>query len=282
VAQETGLFREQGLDVELLYLSGTRTDQAIITGDTPVGFGANVIATHLSGADIVAVAGVINRPTFTLYVRPDIASPAELRGKTLLANQPGAANTLALHLILRHFGLTPEREVAIQAAPGIVEQVAMLSQGLADGAIIATPGGLKAQELGFVPLLNAGDLGIPFLQNSVGTTRAYAREHPQVVQRVLRAYVAAVARMRRDAARTKALIGQYTQTDDPAMLDDAYQTYRDVWGRPDFRVAPAGVRAVLSVLDVPGADTAQLEDFLDNRFIDELHTSGFIRQVGAE
>src|SRR5262245_7096276 len=189
VAQETGLFREQGLDVELLYLSGTRTDQAIITGDTPLGFGANVIATHLSGADIIAVAGVINSPTFTLYVRPNIASPAELRGKTLLATQPGAANTLALHLILRHFGLNPEREVAIQAGPGIVEQVAMLSQGLADGAIIATPGGLKAQELGCVPLLNAGDLGIPFLQNSVGTTRAYAREHPEVVQRVLRAYV---------------------------------------------------------------------------------------------
>jgi cystathionine gamma-lyase len=41
------------------------------------------------------------------------------------------------------------------------------------------------------------------------------------------------------------------------------------------------VRSLLSVLDVPGAATARPEEFIDNRFIDELHQSGFIRQSGA-
>jgi NitT/TauT family transport system substrate-binding protein len=282
VAYETGLFREQGLDVELVYLSGTLTDQAIITGDTPVGFGANVIATHLSGADIIAVAGAITRPTFTLYVRPGINSPQDLRGKTLLANPPGAANTLATLLVLKHFGLEPNRDVSIQPTPGIVEQVAMLSQGLADGAAIAPPGGLQVEAIGMVPLLKIADLGFPFVQNTVGTTRSYARDNPEIVRRVLRGFVAAVALMRRDPETTKTFIGKYTRTEDPKILDETYQAYRDAWGRPDFRVSPEAVRTVLSVLDVPGADTARPEEFVDNRFIDELHASGYVREVGAE
>jgi hypothetical protein len=39
---------------------------------------------------------------------------------------------------------------------------------------------------------------------------------------------------------------------------------------------------VLRVLDTPGADTARPEEFIDNRFVDELHSSGFVRQVGAD
>ncbi len=282
VAYETGLFREQGLDVELLYLATTRTDQAIITGDTPVGFGANVVATRLSGADIVAVAGVIMRPTFTLYTRPEVTDPQGLRGKTLLVSSPGAANTLATLLALRHFGLEPHRDVALQPSPGIIEQVAMLSQGLADGAAIAPPGGLRLEEVGMVPLLKISDLGFPFIQNTVGTTERYAREQPDIVRRVLRAFVSAVALMRRDPETTKALIGKYTRTEDPVLLDETYRAYRDVWGRPDFRVDPAAVRTVLSVLDAPGADTARPEEFVDNRFIEELYQTGYIHQAGAD
>ena len=79
----------------------------------------------------------------------------------------------------------------------------------------------------------------------------------------------------------RALIAKYTQTDDMAQVDHAYRFYRDVWGRPDFRLPPAAVASVLRVLDTPGADTAKPDDFIDNHFIDELHDSGFIRQSGA-
>src|SRR5262245_2227065 len=58
LAFEQGIFREQGLDAELVFLSSVRTDQGVITGDTPIGYGANVVATRLSGADIMAIAGV--------------------------------------------------------------------------------------------------------------------------------------------------------------------------------------------------------------------------------
>jgi len=84
-----------------------------------------------------------------------------------------------------------------------------------------------------------------------------------------------------NAAAAKAALGKYTQTDDPAVLDESYRYYRDLWGRPDFRVSPEAVRAMLAVIDAPGASAARGEDFVDNHFVDELHASGFVRESGA-
>src|SRR5205085_2335582 len=138
-AAERGLFREQGLDVEMVLLQGSRTDQAVGIGETPVGFGASVLTARMAGADLVAVA----------------------------------------------------------------------------------------------PLVNAADLGLPFLQGTVGANTTFAREQPEVVRRVLRTYVSAVALARRDGEAAKAALGKYTQTDDAEVLDDSYRYFRDLWGRPD-------------------------------------------------
>jgi ABC-type nitrate/sulfonate/bicarbonate transport system substrate-binding protein len=282
IGHERGLFREQGLDVELVYLSSQRTDQAVITGDPPIGFGANVVATRLSGADIVAVAGVVTQMTHSLFVRPGIGSPQDLRGKTAVTTLPGAATSLATLIALRHFGLEPNREVAIQPSPGVTEQFAMMAQGHADAALFASGvTTLRAREAGLRQLVDLGDMGLPFMQTAIAVGQGYARENAEVVRRFLRGYVAAVARARSDPEAAKAVLGQYMQTDDAAILELSYQDYRNIWGRPDFRVHPEAVASILRVLDAPGAASADPNDFIDNRFIDELHSSGFVRQVGA-
>jgi ABC-type nitrate/sulfonate/bicarbonate transport system substrate-binding protein len=281
VAYERGIFWEQGLDAELVFLSGTRSDQGVITGDTPIGFGVNVIPGRLSGADLIAIASNTNYMPYMLYARPGITTPQDLRGKTLVGTLPGATNSVATLITARHFGLEPNRDVFIQPTQGTAEQLAIMVQGLADGALLTPPASLKADEAGLVSIANLTELNIPFMAGAVGTTATYARDHPDTVRRALRAYVAAIARARRDPEGTKELIGKYTQTEDQAILDDTYRFYSPLWGRPDFRVPPEAVASILGVLDAPGAATARPEEFIDNRFVDELHDSGFIRQSGA-
>jgi NitT/TauT family transport system substrate-binding protein len=284
VAQDRGLFREQGLDVELVLFTGTRTDQGVATGETPIGFGANVIATRLSGADLVIVAGLVNAISFTVFVHPDggIRSPVDLRGRSVVTSTPGATNHLAWLLLLRHFGLEAHRDVSLRpTSQGQAEQLAILSQGHADAGMLSPPGDLKALQLGLVPILTVADLQIPFMSGAIGTSETYARTHPEELRRFLRAYVQSVAVARTDPESAKGILGKYTDTDDDAVLDASYRYFRDLWGRPDFRGPVESVRSLLSVLDVPGAATARPEEFIDNRFIDELHQSGFIRQSGA-
>src|SRR5207248_10595519 len=73
LAQDAGLFRAEGLDVELVYQAGTRSEQSVVSGETPIGVAGSVIPFRLSGADLVAVAGVMNWITYTLFARPGIA-----------------------------------------------------------------------------------------------------------------------------------------------------------------------------------------------------------------
>ncbi len=284
LAYEQGLFRQQGLDVELVLLQASRTDQAVASGEAPVGFGANVLTSRLAGADLVAIAALVNAIPYTLFVRPDsgIERPEDLRGRTVVSSVPGGTIHSAWLTLLHHYGLTPNRDVSIQtASQGPAEQLAIMLQGLADATLLSPPVSLKAVQAGLVPLVNAADLHLPFLQGTVGANVSYARDHPEVITRVLRTYVSAVALARADADAAKAALGKYSQTDDREVLDESYRYYRDLWGRPDFRVSREAVQAMLGVIDAPGAATAQPEDFVDNRFIDELHASGFVRESGA-
>ncbi|HEY7067541.1 MAG TPA: ABC transporter substrate-binding protein [Chloroflexota bacterium] len=281
IAFEQGLFREQGLDVDLVFLSGTRTDQGVVSGDTPIGFGTNVVPTRLAGADVAAIAGVVSRISGELYARPGIATPQDLRGKVVSSTLPGATISVATVMVLRHFGLEPGRDVTIQTTGGSPEKFALVVQGLADATLLAPPDDLKAVEQGLTAIADITPLDIPIVYTAVGAMTPWARDHGEEVRRFLRGYVNAVALARRDPEVARALIAKYTQTDDMAQVDHAYRFYRDVWGRPDFRLPPAAVASVLHVLDTPGADTAKPEDFIDNHFIDELHDSGFIRQSGA-
>jgi ABC-type nitrate/sulfonate/bicarbonate transport system substrate-binding protein len=156
-----------------------------------------------------------------------------------------------------------------------------MAQGLSDAAMFSPPANLKAHELGLVQVANLTDSNIPLLMGTVGTSRAYLSDHAEMVRRFVRGYILAVALTRKDGESAKTILGKYSETDDPVIQEESYRWFRDLWGRPDFRVQVDAVRSVLSVLDVPGADTAQPEDFIDNRLVDELEQSGFIRDSGA-
>ena len=282
VAFERGLFRQQGLDMELVLLSGTRSDQGVVTGDAPIGYGANVLPTKLSGADIVAVAGVANRISFTLFTKPGVGGrPEDLRQKIIATTPPGSASTSATLLMLRHFGLDASRDVQIQPTAGTTEAMTLVAQGLADATLLTPPITLKAVELGLVPQLRLADLGVPFMQTAIGTSQAFMGSNPEAVRRYLRGYIQGVALARSDPEFAKAMLGKYTQTEDAPALEETYSYFREVWGKPDFRVQPEAVAAILGVLDHPGAPGAKADDFIDNRFVDELERSGFIRESGA-
>jgi NitT/TauT family transport system substrate-binding protein len=56
IAQEAGIFRKHGLEVELLYVAGgSRAAQVILSGEVPVAMfnGGSVISADLAGADLV-------------------------------------------------------------------------------------------------------------------------------------------------------------------------------------------------------------------------------------
>ena len=71
VSHERGFFRKYGLDTELVFIaSGTTTAQALSSRDVALAqmAGAGVLQSHLRGADVVLIGGLVNTLTFQFMV----------------------------------------------------------------------------------------------------------------------------------------------------------------------------------------------------------------------
>src|SRR5919109_4026411 len=81
---EAGIFKKNGLDIELLYIGGGGpAAQVVQSGEVPIGIftGAAVVNSNLRGGDLVAIASSMNVMTFVLVARPDIRRVEDLKGK---------------------------------------------------------------------------------------------------------------------------------------------------------------------------------------------------------
>ena len=81
MAQETGSFRRNGLDVEPVLVSGgSKLLQAVLGGDFQFAeLGSQGVDARLAGADTVYIAGGVDRLIFYLFSNPAIHSVAELK-----------------------------------------------------------------------------------------------------------------------------------------------------------------------------------------------------------
>src|SRR5690349_9668710 len=87
VAQRKGFFPREGLNVVMVPIPGgtDRIVAALDKGDIDVGKNATpyLIQAVLKGSDAVAIASQTTNPIYSLIVRPEIKSFADLKGKVL-------------------------------------------------------------------------------------------------------------------------------------------------------------------------------------------------------
>ena len=74
IAKDAKIFDKHGLNVDPVYVAGgSRMAQAIIAGEFPLALaGGNIVNVNLSGGDIVIIGGVVNVPSFYLFVQSSI------------------------------------------------------------------------------------------------------------------------------------------------------------------------------------------------------------------
>ena len=117
VAKEAGLFKENGLDVQLIFIgSSTIMTQAMIAGDVSIATmsGVTAINSQLAGSDLVIVASQGKDPSQPFLVTgKGISQISQLKGKKLAVSRLGASSDFILRLMLKKIGLVPEKDVAI-------------------------------------------------------------------------------------------------------------------------------------------------------------------------
>lgn len=279
VAQDLGLFAKYGLQHDLNYLAATTAMQAIVGGTEEIGLVGNQgIDVALEGADAVYIAGAASRFIFHLYGDPAIRSVADLKGKVLAATQPAASTDYAGRMLLRRYGLVPDKDVKILYAGSSPALLSTLKTGNAAAGLMAPPITFQAEELGLKHILNVTELNIPFVFVAVVTTRKVLQQKPDAVSRYLRGYTEAISVIHRDKETAMKVMAKYMKTDNRRLLETVYEEHEPVYKRVPL-MTKEEVQAVLDVVKNPKAAQAKPEDFFDNSLLQKLEASGFIKSL---
>jgi NitT/TauT family transport system substrate-binding protein len=285
IAKETNLFKKHNLDAQLIYIpGGTIIIQSMLAGEANV---ANMappaaMAAWVRGADLAVVASGVNRLLETVVTSTQITSPQELKGKRIGISRYGSLTDAALREALRHYNLTPDKDVTIVQAGGEGERLAALTARAIDGAMLSGDQRFQAEKLGFHVVIDLSKLPIEYPNNGIIVRKEFARANRDTVKRFLKAWVEGTKIFKTDREVSLRVLGKYLKTKDAEILAKSYEPYRPVFERVPI-AKREGFAFALDRLakDIPEAGKMNPDNFIDNSILMELEKEGFIAAVYA-
>ncbi|HEX9443209.1 MAG TPA: ABC transporter substrate-binding protein [Candidatus Binatia bacterium] len=283
-AREGGLFAKHGLEVEVIATpSGVEGMNALIAGEVQFLHiaGGTTVSAAVGGADVTILATMVGTFVQSLVVRPEIESAEQLRGKALGISRFGTSIDTGARIALRHFGLAPEKDVAIVQIGSVEAIIAAMQGGRVHAGILSYPSISRAKKLGHHVLLDIAAMGLPYASTGITTTGKVLREQPDLVRRYVTALVEAIARMKNDKPFATKVMGKYLRLSDPELLSEAYDIYVQKYLQKVPLPTVDSVKAVLDEL-APRNPKAQKEDpkrFFNDAVVRQLESSGFIDKL---
>jgi NitT/TauT family transport system substrate-binding protein len=283
IAQEKGLFAKHGIDMEVVYLRSSPLQMAALaTGEVQFAAsgGSPLLFAVSGGQDLKIIAGQGNWLPYHLVVRPEIKEAKDLRGKRFGVTNIGGTTWMAAYLTLEHLGLDATRDrISIN---GLGNQT-ILAQAVESGNIDATlldpflSRGPKSK--GLPVLIDLYQAKIPFMTGTVAVSGNYVREHPDIVEAVLKALIEAQAFVALPANRSAVLqtMSRHMKLSNPALLEDGYQDLQVGVEKKPYAQADGlrNIQRMMATLN-PKVKSIRVEDLIDNRFIRKLDESGYI------
>lgn len=184
-AYHKGFYREQGIELETIFMSTQAVNAAFIRGDIDYSAAVNgIIQGIVRGAPAKILACAVDRPLQSFIVRKDIRAARDLKGKKVAGSTTGGTATLMADAALKHFGLEPGRDVTVVPLRG--NRLTALESGAVDAALLGVPENIIAVEKGYGELLFVGDI-LSFPQNGFGALVKKIQENPDEVYTMMRA-----------------------------------------------------------------------------------------------
>jgi ABC-type nitrate/sulfonate/bicarbonate transport system substrate-binding protein len=280
---DTKIDRRYGIEVNPVLISGgARLTQTVVSGDIDAALtGGAAVNAMLSGAELIYVAMPVPTFAFSLYVRPEINEVTDLRGKVLAVITKGASSDHASIALLRQHKMSQGKDVKVLYFSRQEDALAALKQGIVSAAVHSAPTTLMARRLGFKELVNIGALKIPYPFTGIAVRRSLIRQSPDLIQAFLKAYVAAIKTAIEQPEAAKRALSRYLVTKDPEIVEEAYRSFVPLFPRVPY-VTEEAIRAALSFTDHPKAAQADPKDFFDNRFLKELESTGFVKELYSQ
>ena len=282
VAQDQGLFRKHGLDLTFVQVrNGPVAMSALSSGETQFHWGsvsgANLGAIS-EGADLVFVAGFINRLSGLFLANPRVKTPVDLKGKSIGVNSLSGGGWIFSMLMLDYWGLAPERDKIQFRSLG--EQAVMaqgVMSGSVDAAFLGYTFGKMLEAKGFTVLADAENLPIPYQGSGLISKKSFVTASPATVENVLRALLDSSAYIRNRDNKTS-IMKSLAKALRFRRVEDADDGYRSMVNLYEKKIYPSvdGVRNVIRLLGATNEKIRRLkaEDLVDDSAVRKMEKEG--------
>ena len=281
LAQDRGIFRENGLDVELVHALGNAGPAAVLSGQAQILSSgcAEVVSAVAGGAEFVILATTINRMQYVLAGGPNIPNAESVRGKRLAVSRLGASSHLATKFIVKHLRLDPDRDVEYLQVGNTPERVSALLAGSVDGSILSIDEGqLIGNQPGMRIIVDMTAENVPYCGNALVATRQYVRENPEVIRRLTRAVVETIARFKVNKAEGMEAVGRFLDEQDMQKVEGLWNTWANRMFPEKPYPDPQGLQFVIDEVAYGDerARTLTTDQMIDQSWLRELDQSGYI------
>lgn len=243
VAAKKGYFKDEGLEPEIIAMRPPISITALASGDidyTTV-FGS-VVRAAVRGLPVRVVASFIDGSTHALIARPEYKTVKDLRGKTMAVGSYGASDDIAGRMMIKHYGVDPDKQMKIVALGPDRARFAALKEGIVDVAVIAPPADAEGRKAGFNILARAYEIfTFPFV--GLGANAKKLAEKPDEVKRTLKAFVRANRFIRENRDESIQILAAWGRTDRnsaTAAYDSAVKVFNT-----DGMIPESGLKLVL-------------------------------------
>ena len=272
LARAGGLFEAQGLEVEVTRTpSSTEQMRGLIQGRWQIASTAfdNVLAwSEREGPEVVAIARASTGVNLPVYVRPEIQTWDDLRGKALAVDAVDTAYGLVLRRILQEHGLELDRDYTFVPAGATGYRLESMEKGETFAGVLNPPWNARAEEAGMRLIARHSDVVPGYPGGVFAVSRPWGEANRATVVGFLRALLDA-ARWAGDPSRRSAAVtltaGELNVSEERAAheLDDIPNPMRP---EPDTYAIPLEIRLRFGLTPPHGPDIAA---YLDHSYVDE-------------
>lgn len=202
VAYDSGTYKRNDLDVEMIVISGGPTLVAALVAKEVQFISVAAVTTAIAaarGASIKNILSLESKMSYQIWSLPEIKQVRDLKGKTISPGGGlGAGPHQAMSLVLKRSGLDPAKDVKQFPIRGSGSRIAALQAGQIHATVLNPPFTSVAKKAGLRLLVDTRQLGVDYQGIVVAVLDDLIKTNPNLAKRFTQATLQAADLMRKD------------------------------------------------------------------------------------
>jgi NitT/TauT family transport system substrate-binding protein len=231
IAEEKGFFKSDGVNVLIVIMQNAVVVNGVVARNVDYGGTfSNFVGAAISGLPVRIVMSVMDGSDHYLVTGPKIKRVEDLKGKTFGISSFGGTPHSEAIMILRKYGMNPEKDVTFLQIGGSSSRYAALESGAVDAVMLVPPFNNFAKKRGFNQLLSFNEImNIPL--GGLAVHNQKIKDKPDEIVKMIKAVLRATDYIRTRKNDILPFLESKWGIKEPDIRENIYREMVDLYSR---------------------------------------------------